>query len=124
MASTLVFDGDCGICQASVDLLARLGCAATPVPSWEWVRTHPDDDDRCRSSVLLVRPDGTTLVEERAVAGVLRECRRPGPWLAAVVELPGVRVLARHVYRFVAAHRGRISRLVGRDACAIPEAGR
>jgi len=118
---TLVYDGDCGICRAAVRLVDRLGCRAVPVPSQEWLRTHPEDAERCASSVLLVSSDGTSLESEQAVAGVLRRSRWPGPWLAAVIELPGVRTVAHHLYRYVAEHRTRISAALGMTACAVDD---
>jgi len=118
---TLVYDGDCGICQEAVRLLDRLGCRALPVPSHEWVRTHPEDAERCASSVLLVFSDGSSLESERAITGLLRLSRGPGPWLAALIELPGVRTVAHHLYRYVADHRTRISAALGMTACTVDD---
>jgi predicted DCC family thiol-disulfide oxidoreductase YuxK len=117
--STLVYDGDCGICQASVGLLARAGCRAVAVPSHQWLCTHPDLAERAAASVLLIDADGTVLEAEHAVAGALGSCRRPVPWLGALIELPGVRLVARRIYRLVAPHRPRISRALGLTACTI-----
>lgn len=117
--STLIYDGDCGICQASVDLLARAGCRAEVVPSHEWLRTHPQHAERASSSVLLVGPDGDVIEGEHAVAAALRLCRRPLPWLGALIEAPGIHLLARRAYRLVADHRTRVSRTLGLTACSI-----
>lgn len=118
---TLVYDGDCGICQASIDLLARAGCRAVPVTSREWLVGHPADAERCEASVLLVDEHGRVTTAEHAVAGALRLSRRPGPWLATLIELPGLHLLARLAYRFVADRRSRISRALGLTACALPD---
>ena len=119
MTTTLVYDGDCGICQASVGLLARAGSTAVAVPSWAWVRDHPEHEELTRTTVLLVGDDGSVEVEEAAVAGVLRTTRAPLRWLARVVDAPGARVLSRSVYRLVARHRARLSKAIGREACSI-----
>lgn len=121
MSTTLVYDGDCGICEASTRLLERVGCVAVPVPSHEWLRSHPDDAARAETSVLLVYPDGTTLEAERAVAGALRLSRQPLPLLAEFIELPGVRFVAHRIYTLVAAHRRRLSTMLGLRACALPD---
>jgi predicted DCC family thiol-disulfide oxidoreductase YuxK len=118
---TLVYDGDCGICQASIDLLARFGCRAVPVTSVEWLLDHPADAERCETSVLLVDADGRVTTAEHAVAGALRLCRRPGPWLATLIELPGLHLFARLAYRFVADRRTRISQALGLTACSLPD---
>jgi predicted DCC family thiol-disulfide oxidoreductase YuxK len=117
----LVYDGDCGICQRSVRLLERVGCRVEPVASRQWLRTHPEDAERCASMVLLVSADGPILEAEHAVAGALRRSRRPLPWLGALIELPGIRSLAGCAYRLVAAHRTRISTALGLRACAIDD---
>lgn len=122
MTATLIYDGDCGICQASVGLLARLGCRAEMVPSHEWLRTHPDDADRCADAVVLITDDGTVLEAERAVAGALRRSSVPAPIAGRVIDAPGVRRLAGLVYRRVAANRARLSAALGLDACALPAA--
>jgi len=118
---TLVYDGDCGICDASVRLLRRARCDATMVTSRTWVLDHPEHAEAATTSVLLVADDGTVLEGEVAVAAVLRRCRRPLPWLGAALGLPLVRVAAHHVYRLVADHRTRLSALVGLRACAVPD---
>lgn len=121
MTATLVYDGDCGICQASVDLLARAGSTAVAVPSWRWVGDHPEHAELCTTTVLLVAPDGSVAVEESAVAGVLRTTRAPLRWLAPLLTLPGVRLLSRTVYRAVSRNRARLSKAIGRDACSIAD---
>lgn len=119
MTATLVYDGDCGICQASVELLARAGSTAVAVPSWSWVADHPEHAELCTTTVLFVGPDGSVLVEEAAVAAVLGTTRPPLRWLAPLVAAPGVRLLSRALYRLVAHHRARLSKAIGRDACSI-----
>lgn len=118
VAPTLVYDGDCGICQASVRLLRSLGCRAEMVPSAVWVRDHPSDAARCADAVLFVEGGGEVLAGERAIAAALRRVRRPGPLAAAVLDARGIRPLAGRVYRWVAANRARLSARLGLDACA------
>ncbi len=115
-----MYDGDCGICDASVRLLTRLGCRAEMVTSREWTATHPDDAERCEHAVLLVDPDGTSLEAERAVAQALRLSPLPLPWVGSLVDAPGVRVVSGYLYRLVARHRTRISSLLGLRSCALP----
>jgi len=58
---------------------------------------------------------------ERAVAAALRRCRRPARAIGVVIDAPGIRVLTARVYRWVAAHRARLSARLGLRACALPE---
>jgi predicted DCC family thiol-disulfide oxidoreductase YuxK len=121
MAPTLVYDGDCGICTASVGFLRRSGCTAELVTSREWTVSHPGDAGLAAGSVVLVEADGTRRVEEAAVAGALRRSSAPWPTLGSIIDAPVLRVLARGVYRFVARHRTRISSMLGMRACALPD---
>lgn len=121
MGATLVYDGDCGICDASVRLLALIRCRATAVTSRQWLVTHPDDAGRCASAVLLVTADGTRLEAEHAVAEALQLSRWPGPWLGRLIERPGIRVATRSLYRLVAANRARLSHALGLRACALAD---
>ncbi len=115
-----MYDGDCGICQASVRALRRVGCRADMVPSHEWLVDHPDDADRCAEAVLVVTDDGRVLDAERAVAEALRLSRGPVRLAGPVLDAPGVRWAAARAYRRIAANRTRISRRLGLDACAVP----
>lgn len=121
MQPSLVYDGDCGICQASVDLLRRVGLRADVVPSFQWVRAHPEHAELVQSTVLFVAPDGTVSGEEQAVANALRRCDRRLAWTGEVVAAPGIRTVARWVYRAVAARRTRISSALGLRACSLDD---
>jgi predicted DCC family thiol-disulfide oxidoreductase YuxK len=118
--TTLVYDGDCGICHASTRLLERAGCVAVMVPSQEWLVSYPQETERAAASVLLVAADGTILEAEVAVAGALRLSRWPLPWLASFILLPGIRPVAHRVYTLVAAHRRKLSTMIGLTACTVP----
>ena len=117
--STLVFDADCGVCQKSIELLRRFDARVEFMPSHRWLLDHPEDAGRTASMVLLAAPDGTVVEAEHAVAGALRRSRRPATWLGALIEVPGLHLFAKKGYRLVAAHRTRISRALGLDACSI-----
>jgi predicted DCC family thiol-disulfide oxidoreductase YuxK len=121
MAATLVYDGDCGICDAGVRALRRIGCRAEMVPSQQWLRRHPEDAERCAEALLLVTDDGTVLEAELAVAEALRLSRRPASLAGAVIDAPGLRRLSARAYRRVAAGRSRLSARLGLVACALPE---
>lgn len=123
VTATLVYDGDCGICQLSVDLLARAGSTAVAVPSWQWIGEHPAHAELCATTVLFVDADGSVAVEESAVAAVLRTTKRPLSWLAPVITAPGLRSVSRALYRAVSRNRARLSKAIGRASCAVDPGG-
>jgi len=105
---TVIYDGECGICQHSVDLLKR------------WDREHmlryvPFQDEAAvarfrialpalAAAMHLVLPDGRTLAGADAVPELLRLL--PGKrWLAAWFQIPGALPLARRLYAWIAARR-------------------
>ncbi len=120
-SGTLVFDGDCGFCTSSVRLLHRVGLApgAAVVP---WQRADLArlglTREQCEQAVQWVAADGRTDSGARAVAGVLLASPPPWPVLGAALRVPPLSWLAAAVYRWGAAHRGRLPG--GTPACAAP----
>ena len=116
-AAVVIYDGTCGLCQGSVAWLARravpgqlelLPCQAPERPArFPWM-----EERGCLEAIQLVLPDGRMLSGASAIPEILRRLRG---WrrLAPLFELPGVGLLARPVYRWVARHRYRISCLPG-----------
>jgi predicted DCC family thiol-disulfide oxidoreductase YuxK len=105
---TVIYDGECGICRQSVDLLKR------------WDREHvlryvPFQDEatvtRFRialpalaAAMHLVFPDGRVFAGADAAPELLRLL--PGKrWLAVWFRIPGVLPLARRLYAWIAARR-------------------
>ena len=105
---TVIYDGECGICQQSADLLKR------------WDREHvlryvPFQDEatvaRFRialpalaAAMHLVFPDGRVFAGADAVPELLRLL--PGKrWLAVWFRIPGALPLARRLYAWIAARR-------------------
>ncbi len=108
VSPTLIYDGACGLCRS----------AAARVAAWD--REHrvalvPFQDDgvvaafgievpALAAAMHLVLPDGRVFAGADAVPELLRLL--PGKeWLAAWFDLPGARILARRVYRYVAERR-------------------
>ena len=113
---TLVYDGDCGFCRATVrwalarDHRGRIDARPFQEPG-VLARTGIPREEAERAA-YLVAPDGRTWRGADAAARTLRLL--PG-WsaLGRILELPGVRRLARIAYRWIAAHRPLVSRLTG-----------
>ncbi len=112
--AVLIYDGECAMCRASALWLMRLAisggeleilpCRSAP----RRARFPQISDEACTTAMQLVLPDGRTLTGADAVPELLR---RIGwlSWLATVFALPGVRLLARRVYAWIAKNRMRLS---------------
>ena len=105
---TVIYDGECGICRQSVDLLRR----------WDreqLLRYVPFQDEAAvarfgialpalAAAMHLVLPDGRVYAGADAAPELLRLL--PGKrWLAVPFAVPGVLPLARRIYAWIAARR-------------------
>jgi predicted DCC family thiol-disulfide oxidoreductase YuxK len=115
--AVVVYDGDCGICEASSRWILRHVDSVSVLSHREYGLEHI-------GSVWLVSDQGR-LEGARAVATILKMAR--GKLLNAVgivIDLPVIRTLAAGVYYLIARNRRHLSRLFRMKACAIPGAPR
>jgi predicted DCC family thiol-disulfide oxidoreductase YuxK len=118
--STLIFDGDCGFCSASVRFIERhIPTRARMLP---WQRadlgTLGLTADECEAAVQWVGADGRRGAGPIAVGYLLRDA---GGWWKALgwlVRMPPGRWLAWPAYHWVSNHRYKLPG--GTPACAIP----
>lgn len=111
--SVVVYDGDCGICDASARFIRR------NVSSVD-VMSHHEYGVQSLASVWFVT-DRARHEGADAVATILRSADKR--WLrvsGAVLALPVIRLIAKVVYFVIARNRRRISQLLGMKACAVP----
>lgn len=124
MPSTLLIDGDCGICRASGDWLA----ARVPADELRVMELQQVGADETLARVVgerdltaalhLVRSDGTVASGAAAVIGAGRLIPGLGA-LAALYDHPAGHALWEPAYRLVARNRHRIGRALGLPAvCA------
>lgn len=116
---TLLYDDTCPVCRASIDRLKKLDKldvvrkvglseaegalrAEPPVP----------DSQDLRREIHLITPNKTVIRGADAVAMVASMFPR-SRWLGRLVMLPGIRIVARWIYGWIARHRSRISRVLG-----------
>jgi predicted DCC family thiol-disulfide oxidoreductase YuxK len=120
VAIQIVYDADCGVCQASVAWVRRrdrrgvfqfIGNDAPELPAGVSLEET--------EHTMVVLDGARKLTRGEGVARVLRELRG---WSAAGVLLraPGIRALANWGYDRFARNRHRISAALGMRACAIP----
>jgi predicted DCC family thiol-disulfide oxidoreductase YuxK len=116
---TVVYDADCGVCQATVAWLRRRG-------SFDFVGNDADPlpagVDRAETEHTVVVLDGPRkLVRAQAVSRLLRELRG---WsvLGNLMRAPGVRRLADFGYDQFARRRHRVSAALGMTVCDVSAA--
>jgi predicted DCC family thiol-disulfide oxidoreductase YuxK len=115
----LVYDGDCGFCTKSADLLDRRVRPDASIVAWQ----HTDLDrwgltpEEAAAAVQWVSSDGVVASGHRAVANVLGQGGPGWRLLGRILLLPGVSWVAEKVYGWVAAHRYRLPG--GTPACRM-----
>ena len=116
----VVYDADCGVCQASVAWVKRRDRKGA-------VGFIPNDAAQLPAGVareetehtIVVLDGDRKLVRADGTARILREL---GAWslAGAVIGAPGIRRLANWGYDRFARNRHRISAALGLRACAMP----
>jgi predicted DCC family thiol-disulfide oxidoreductase YuxK len=114
MKPVVVYDGDCGICEASARWIIA------HIPSVDVVSHHQYGLAHI-GSVWFVS-DAGRLEGAMAVSAILKSANS-GAYRAigVVIGLPVVRSIAAVVYSLVARNRRHISRLLGMNACRLPQ---
>jgi predicted DCC family thiol-disulfide oxidoreductase YuxK len=114
MKPVVVYDGDCGICEASARWIIAHIPAVDVVSHHQYGLAHI-------GSVWYVSDVGR-LEGAIAVSAILKSTDS-GVYrvIGVVIGLPGVRSIAQIVYSLVARNRRHISRLLGMNACGLPQ---
>jgi predicted DCC family thiol-disulfide oxidoreductase YuxK len=107
-APTLIYDGECGFCRRSVDLVLRWDRAhrlrVVPFQDQARVAAFGIPLPALAAAMHLVVPDGRVFAGADAAPHILRLL--PGKrWLAWVFRVPGVLPVARRVYAWMARRR-------------------
>lgn len=110
----VVYDGECGLCRRSVELLRswdRHGrLELLPFQAADVMDRFPEvEAAEFRAAVQLIAPDGRRWSGADAIEKVLALTPRGRP-IAWLFELPFARPIARRVYRWVARNRGKLAR--------------
>ena len=109
MRPLLIFDGDCGFCTASANVMRRWIRPRCGIEPWQRVdiASFGLTPEECTTAVQFVDADRTVRSGSRAVMAMLRTAPVPWPLLGQAGDLPGVAQVADRVYRWIAAHRDR-----------------
>jgi predicted DCC family thiol-disulfide oxidoreductase YuxK len=123
-ALVVIYDGDCGICAASVVWVRRrLIGGATFLAYQDFdedaLRSLGPTREQCARRVQLVARDGSVVSGGDACLELLSGCRAPWPAIAALGRLPVIRQIVGSLYDAFARRRGAISALLHLESCRI-----
>ena len=117
--AVLIYDKDCSICRTAArwvernkknDVLEILPCQA------EGVRSQFPfmEETVCMKAMQLILPDRRVLSGEKALPEVINRLRRYR-WVGWLFRLPGSGIVSHAFYRWFAARRYRIARILFSD---------
>lgn len=108
----MIYDGDCGFCTYWARRWRHKLEPALDIAPLQDRRRVPSDlpARRLEEAVHLVDPDGRVFTGAAAVFKALALDRRYAPLWWLYRKLPGFRPVSERVYRWVADHRGLVSR--------------
>lgn len=120
MNATIIYDGECSLCCAARDWIARNMLPGTfefvPCQSDERARRFPQVvETRCMEAMHLVYADGRVYAGDAALPEICLGLRR-WRWLAQMLRVPPVSLISPAAYRFLAKHRQMFSVLVARKS--------
>lgn len=110
---TVLYDGDCGFCRASVDLGRRYLTRGAEIRWQPWQQTEGLSEplrERARHEVLLLHPDGRRVWGGIDMIAVLMLNSPRHRWhpLGSLLLVPGVHEAGAAAYRWVSRNRGRL----------------
>ena len=119
LSMVVVYDADCGVCQASVAWVRRRDRRAAVQFVGNDVPELPAGVSREETEhTIVVLDGGRKLTRADGVSRILRELRG---WsaLGAVLRVPGLRQLGNLGYDAFARRRHKVSAALGLDACKV-----
>jgi pimeloyl-ACP methyl ester carboxylesterase/predicted DCC family thiol-disulfide oxidoreductase YuxK len=107
----LLYDGDCGFCRRQVERLhARVGDAVAFQPFQHATDRAGIPESNLSRAIHLIDADGRVSSGAEAVFRTLAAGKGRSAWLWMYRRVPGFAPIAELGYRWVARHRGRLSR--------------
>ena len=118
--ATLVFDGDCGFCTRSVDLMPKSIARTTVVVPYQRadLASLGLTAEQCAEAVQWVGDDGSIASGSTACGRALQQGSLPWRILGTLLLTPPLSWLSAGLYRLVAQNRMRLPG--GTPACALP----
>ena len=109
MTATLIYDGECPLCEKAVAWVQKRARPQTleylTCQSPERAQRFPTmAEAQCMEAMQLVMPDGAVYSGDEALPVLLSMLRR-WRWLAHLFRIPGITLLSPIGYRFIARNR-------------------
>ena len=122
MVPLLIFDGDCGFCTASVNVIRRFIRPRCDIEPWQRtdITTFGLTEADCTEAVQFVDATEGVTSGSRAVMAMLRTAPQPWPLVGVIGDLPGIAFVADRAYRWIAKNRYRLPGST--PACAVTAA--
>lgn len=124
MSDLLIFDGDCGICTYSSELVQRHSVDSTlevkPFQILNLSELHPElNEERTTKSLFLLTNDGKLYNRSKGVFETMKRMRGIYKTLGYLLSNPVVVFFANPIYDWVSRNRTKISVRFGLNACNI-----
>jgi predicted DCC family thiol-disulfide oxidoreductase YuxK len=113
---TVIYDDSCPICQAAADRVRHLdqlkSVQVIPISKTFVLNSQSlPFQSKMAEAICVLTPQGQLLAGSDALA-VLASLLPRTRWIGRLLRLPGIKQIARPVYRLIARHRLRLSRLI------------
>ncbi len=124
MSDLLIFDGDCGICTYSSELVLRNSINSIlevkPFQILNLSELHPDlNEDKTSKSLYLLTNDGKMYNRSKGVFETMKRMKGYYKPLGYILSNPIIVFLANPIYDWVSRNRTKISVRFGLNACNI-----
>ena len=124
MRDLLIFDGDCGICTSSSELVQRLSADSAlevkPFQILNLSELHPDlNEDRTSKSLYLLTKEGKLYSRSKGVFETMKRMKGFYKPLGFILSNPIIVFITNPIYDWVAKNRTKISIRFGLNACNI-----
>jgi len=117
MSATLIYDGECPLCRAARDWVAKRALPGRleylPCQADERAERFPGiPQSQCLEAMQLVTPEGTVYSGERALPELLSRLRG-WRWVAWTLRRPPMSWVSGPIYGFIAKRRHAFTSVVG-----------
>lgn len=124
MSDLLIFDGDCGICTYSSEIVQRNTDNSTlevkPYQILDLPDLHPElNEDRTSKSLYLLTTDGKLYNRSKGVFETMKRMRGFYKPLGYILSNPIIVFIANPIYDWMSRNRTKISIRFGLNACNI-----
>lgn len=115
----MIFDGDCGFCTASVNVIKRWIKPDCDIEPWQFtaIEQYNLTPEECSTAVQYVDSEQRVHSGSRAVMRMLRDAPIPWPVVGAIGDAPGVAWVADRTYKWIALNRYKLPGST--PACAV-----